>query len=239
MFVTTPRPRSGFTWTQLAISLAILGLLFVLLLPAQRNVGEAARRSQCRNNLKQIGLALHNYHDRYGTFPPPYTVDPSGRKLHSWRTLILPYLDQGPLYEKIDLTRPWNDPVNEPLRQAKVPTYQCPSAAAEPTHSTYLAVVASDGVFRWGETTSREQVTDGTADTLLVVDVNRARAIPWMEPTDLDERSLLDLATSSDSPHTGVVYMLMADGAARAYSQQELADLARALVSISGDNTPK
>ncbi len=152
-------PRaSGFTWTELLVVLAIIGTLFVLLIPAQRSAREPARIAQCRNNLKMIGLALHNYHDVYGSFPPPYTVDASGRKLHSWRTLILPYLDQGPLYKKIDLSKPWDDPANETARRTVVPVYHCPSLAGDGDRTTYMAVVGSDGVFRWGETTSRNQI---------------------------------------------------------------------------------
>ena len=79
-------------------------LVIALMLPAQRRAREPARRSQCKNNLKQIGLALHNYHETYGAFPPAYTVDADGKRLHSWRTLILPYLDQAPLYDKIDFS---------------------------------------------------------------------------------------------------------------------------------------
>src|SRR5260370_743998 len=68
------------------------GVVIALLLP-QTSSREPARRSQCKNNLKQIGLALHNYHDVYGSFPPAYFVDASGKPMHSWRVLILPFLD--------------------------------------------------------------------------------------------------------------------------------------------------
>ncbi|HEY4260168.1 MAG TPA: DUF1559 domain-containing protein, partial [Schlesneria sp.] len=89
-----------------------VGLVVIaLFIPLPRRAGEAARRTQCKNNLKLIGLALYNYHDLYGAFPPAYTVDRHGKQLHSWRTLILPFLDQMPLYQKIDLSKPWDDPV--------------------------------------------------------------------------------------------------------------------------------
>lgn len=226
--------RSGFTWLELLIVFAIIGLLVALLFPARRNAGEAARRVQCRNHFKQIGLALHNYHDRYGSFPPPYTVDASGRKLHSWRTLILPYLDQGSLYEQLDLSKPWDDPANSVLRSARVTGYDCPTNTRGDSRTGYLAVVASDGVFRWGETTSLGQVTDGTAKTLLIVEVDRERTVPWMVPTDLDESTLRDYVQSPGTPHTGFLHTLMADGSVRATRLEELATDGRSLVSIAG-----
>jgi type II secretory pathway pseudopilin PulG len=92
--------------------LAILAVVVAMLLPSVRRARPAARRSQCKNNLKQIGLALYNYEADYHAFPPAYTVDADGKPLHSWRTLILPYLDQQPLYARIDLSKPWDDPAN-------------------------------------------------------------------------------------------------------------------------------
>ena len=104
--------RSAFTLIELLVVLLVLAVAVVLFFPPQRMAREAARRTQCKNNLKQIGLALHNYHDEYGAFPPAYTVDADGKPLHSWRTLLLPYLDQRPLYATIDLTKAWDDPAN-------------------------------------------------------------------------------------------------------------------------------
>ncbi len=104
--------RPGFTKLEWLVVLAIVFLLFSLLLsPVERGL-TPARRTQCRNNFKQIGLALHNYHDVYDAFPPAYTVDSDGNRLHSWRTLVLPYIDQANVYNTIDRSKPWNDPAN-------------------------------------------------------------------------------------------------------------------------------
>jgi type II secretory pathway pseudopilin PulG len=87
-----PPGRLGFRLIELLVVVGLIGLLIAMLLPAVRTSGEAGRRFSCSNNLKQIALALHNYHDEFGSFPPVYTVDDAGTRLHSWRTLILPYM---------------------------------------------------------------------------------------------------------------------------------------------------
>ena len=108
--VLKKRPR--ITFLRLFLGLAIVFVLVALLFPARRGSREAARRTQCRNNLKQIALALHNYESHYHALPPAYTIDAEGKPLHSWRTLILPWIEQVNLYNSIDLSKPWDDPAN-------------------------------------------------------------------------------------------------------------------------------
>ena len=128
--------RSALTVIELLVVLAVIGVLIAFLMPATRTGREPARRTQCKNNLKQIGLALYSYHDTYHAFPPAYTVDADGKPLHSWRTLILPYSDQAPLYAKIDLSKPWDDPVNAEAYNTRTPNgYCCPSVPGLPTNS--------------------------------------------------------------------------------------------------------
>lgn len=101
---------SCFGW---ALAFVVVMLVIVgLLLPATRRARPAVYRMHCSNNLKQISLALHNYEETYRSFPPAWTVDENGNRLHSWRTMILPYLEQKPLYDSIDLSKPWDDPAN-------------------------------------------------------------------------------------------------------------------------------
>ena len=124
---------------------AILFVLIALLLPATRRAGPVARRTQCKNHLKQIGLALHNYHHEYGSFPPAYTVGEGGECLHSWRTPILPYLDQTRLSESIDLSKAWDDPANVVAYETVVHQYNCPSNAL----SLGLTIHLGDFRCRW------------------------------------------------------------------------------------------
>src|SRR4051794_6427956 len=135
----------GFRLVELLAVLGILALLVALLLPATRSAREPARRSQCVNNLKMIALALRNYEQQYKALPPAYSVDAGGRPLHSWRTLILPYLEQARLYNTIDLAKPWDDPANARAMETIPTVYLCPSAVGPSGTTTYLANVSPDG----------------------------------------------------------------------------------------------
>jgi hypothetical protein len=103
------------------------GVLLALLLPAVQAAREAARRTQCSNNLKQIALAFHNYHDTYKTFPPAYIPDENGRPMHSWRVLILPFLEQQALYNMYNFDEPWDSPANAMVTSTAIPVFQCAS----------------------------------------------------------------------------------------------------------------
>lgn len=174
-----PRQPSGW-WRfvfPLIMVVSIVGLLVALLMPATRGVPEAGRRMQCNNHLKLIALGLHNYSDTYGSFPPAYTVDASGKPLHSWRTLILPFIEQKALYDQIDLSKPWDDPVNEAARNAKLATYVCPSGIWYKPHTTYFAVVVPGGCFKATEGTPLAAITDNKSETLMVVEVSEKYAV--------------------------------------------------------------
>ncbi len=204
--------RSGFTWVELLVVLVILAILFFLLLPAGGHSPEASRRSQCKNNLKQIGLALHNYHDKYQAFPPAYTVDASGKPLHSWRTLILPYLDQQALYDKIDFSKPWDDPANAEVFKTCPDFYRCPSTTGPSDQATYLAIAGPEGCLSTTHPRPISEITDGTSNTLMVVEVPVANALPWMSPQDADEQLLLSFGEQTQWHHTGGLHGVLADG---------------------------
>lgn len=180
-------PRRDEAFWHVMVLLAI-GMLICLLLPAVQSAREVSRRTSCKNNVKQIGLALHNYHDRYGSFPPPYTVGADGRPLHSWRVLILPYLDEIPLYNRFRLDEPWNSPHNIDVGKEMPDVYACPSR--EPpdedlkNRTSYVAVVG-DGTMWPGDGQSRQlsDVSDAASNTILVIESDCG--ITWYEPRDL------------------------------------------------------
>jgi len=134
--VVTHSRHRGFTLIELLVVIAIIAILIALLLPAVQQAREAARRTQCRNNLKQIGLAMHNYLDSHQAFPSLRHTGTSPAGIHNgWGVKILPYLDQGPIYTQFDLNKPWyQGPLDTPpssnltLSQTRLAAYLCPSA---------------------------------------------------------------------------------------------------------------
>src|SRR5687767_6993146 len=139
--------RQAFTLVELLVVIAIIGVLVALLLPAVQAAREASRRMQCSNNLKQIALALHNYHDVHKTFPPAYIPDADGKPMHSWRVLILPYIEQQPLFTQYDFNEPWNGPNNSRLANISIPVYHCPSEPPGSTTAAYLAISGPGSIF--------------------------------------------------------------------------------------------
>lgn len=138
LFGEIMRLRRAFTLIELLVVIAIIGVLVSLLLPAVQQAREAARRAQSKNNLKQIGLALHNYHEAHSVFPAAYLADtrhPSrdagtydGPNGFAWGTMLLPFLDQAPLYNSFRTDLPCWDPVNATAAAVNLPVFLSPSA---------------------------------------------------------------------------------------------------------------
>lgn len=125
----------------------VLTVLFSALSLGVRGACEAEKRWACPNRLKGIAWALHQYHAEYGSFPPAYVCDKEGRRAHSWRVLILPYLDEDELYSQYRFDEPWNGPNNRKLATRIPEIYVCPhderSSLPDNTMTTYLAVVGT------------------------------------------------------------------------------------------------
>src|SRR5713101_7450232 len=141
-------PRRGFTLIELLVVIAIIAVLIGLLVPAVQKVREAANRTACANNLKQIGLALHNYHDTFKKFPPgavgPFASLPqfAGLKHHGLGTYLLPYLEQQALASNYRWDVSWFDPPNQPVVKTQLTIWQCPSAQANRIQDGSLPTVA-------------------------------------------------------------------------------------------------
>src|SRR5260370_37762454 len=135
--LTTAR-RRGFTVLELLVVIAIIAVLIGLLVPAVQKVREAANRTACANNLKNLGLALHNYHDTFKKFPPgavgPFGGFPqfAGLKHHGLGTYLLPYLEQQALAGQYRWDVSWFDPPNQPVVTTPLKIWQCPSAETDP-----------------------------------------------------------------------------------------------------------
>jgi prepilin-type N-terminal cleavage/methylation domain-containing protein len=152
--------RRGFTLVELLVVIAIIGILIALLLPAVQAAREAARRSQCTNNLKQLGLAFHNYADVFKTFPASGTYGngqvttlPQPAYHHTWLTALLPFMEQQPLYNSTNMSLPaWG----QPIVGTKLPGILCPSDAGwngpEQTHGIAITNYAASEGFHWHPT---------------------------------------------------------------------------------------
>jgi prepilin-type processing-associated H-X9-DG protein len=245
------RPKEwGKAGTIIAIML-LLPLVGAFLLPARRSAGPAARRSQCKNNLKQIGIALYNYHEKFGSLPPAYIADQNGRPLHSWRVLLLPFLDQAPLYAQYRFDEPWDGPNNSKLADSIHSIYCCPSddhgdldhKLGRSTMTSYVAVVGADTAWPGHGASSFQDIKDGTSNTLLVVEVANS-GIHWMEPRDLHVLQMTPTINAKSgqgmsSRHTGGAHGVFADGSVRFISDTLTADALRALITAhAGDATP-
>ena len=196
---------NGFNvWGVLGVLLA--GLAIAALWTAIQGGREAWRRANCAVKLKMIAVAMRAYCDANGVLPPAYTVDEAGRPLHSWRVLILPYLESSPLYREIRLDEPWDSEHNSRFHSLPVSPFACPSrVAALPnwapiTETTYSVVVGNETAFPGaGKQRKREDFTDGFSKTLCVVE--RKTPVCWMEPTQ--ELTLETFAAELANEHKG------------------------------------
>jgi len=146
----------------------------------------AGRRTQSLNQIRNICLALHSYQADYGVLPPAFVADKDGKPMHSWRVLILPYLDEESLYKEYDFSEPWDGPNNSRLLARMPPIYRCPShpESSARTNTSYAGVFGEHCVFRGADPVALDEITDGFGNTLIVGEVKSS--IPWLKPEDVD-----------------------------------------------------
>jgi hypothetical protein len=167
--------------------LFLLGVMSCcIFFPAVTATREQAREVYCRHHLKHIAIALQNYHKDYGSFPPACITDETGKPLHSWRVLLLPYLNQKSLFKQYKFDEPWDGPNNRKLHTHSVDEYSCPS---DPSYyrdhfTSYLAITGEGTIWRNNKGVSKSAVTDPHYSTIILVEAAET-GIHWMEPVDI------------------------------------------------------
>tara|TARA_R110002111_G_scaffold262875_1_gene342460 strand:- start:1245 stop:2198 length:954 start_codon:yes stop_codon:yes gene_type:complete len=199
--------------------LLVVPILLALLLPAIQQSREAARRSQSKNNMKQIGLALHNYHDTHRIFPPGGTTTTDGKPYHSWQASILPFVDQALLYNDIDFDKPWDDPVNQVIFQQEIPTYLNPTIEDKVSPDGYgLSHYVGNALFLKKNTGIRmRDITDGTSNTIIAVEAGE-NFKPWGDPTNLANPTTI-IGSGKKTAFRGGSHVLLGDGSVRFISE--------------------
>lgn len=151
----------------------------------------------CLNNLKQIAAAIHEYEIKNGSFPPAYVAGPDGKPWHSWRVLILPYLDRKDLFDAYNFKEPWNGPNNSKLMPKMPGVFHCPSDASGKATTNYLAVVGPETVWPGGKSISKFDIFGRSSQTILLVE--RADSdVNWMEPRNLSFKQVCKDDPSTD-----------------------------------------
>jgi hypothetical protein len=236
----------------LAAQMSVVVTAFVLFLTiwaqAFPSALSAARRSGCQGHLKQIVVALHSYHDKYGCFPPAVVRDENGRPMHSWRVLLLPYLEHQPLYARYRLDEPWDGPNNKKLHGIGMPTFACPEHARgrgtnPPTGTNYVVVVGPRTAFPEDRCVALGDITDDQGNTLLVVEIANS-GIHWMEPRDLHVTQMArqinpprgqGISSSHGPRPTGGANVVMVDGTVKFLDAKSLTpDQIEAMLTIAG-----
>jgi len=188
--------------------------------PTMVTTATAVRSSTCTGNLRQIGLAMHNYHDAHGCFPPAYLADEDGQPMHSWRVLLLPYMDQDRLYDQYDFDEPWDSEHNLAVAESVPEVYRCPDDLdGDARDTSYLMIVGEETISDGPTAHSIADIQAGESNTIMVVESSRSGVL-WTQPLDLraDEISFaIDDGTDKGvrSEHGGGAHVLFCDGSVR------------------------
>ena len=256
-----PRRRRGATLVELLVVMTIIGLLVALLLPAVQMARESARRMRCQNNLRQIGVALHHYHDHWRYFPPggvewrPWRST-RGEKQLAWSVYLLPYLGEQALYDALDLQKAFDAPENAEAAAIVLPLYLCPSTPRKSLRvegrgacdygGIYGERITSPnyppkGTMLYDTPVSIGMIRDGTSQTLIVSEDSAFHDGQWINGRNIfDQAFAINAAPAFEndirSEHPGGANALLCDGSARFLNEHmELAVLAAICTRQGGE----
>lgn len=183
--------RNAFTLIELIVVIVIVALLIAMLLPAINAGKGVARKMQCVNHLKQIGIGFHNYHDTRGSLPPAFAVDNEEEPLYGWRVHILPFIEQQTLYDLFHLDEAWDGNHNATLFEKRPSIYTCPQQyrfQGQAGDCPYGMIVGPNTISDGPHAIKLSDITDGTSNTILVAETRRN--IPWPSAIDISFESL-------------------------------------------------
>ena len=205
-----------------------------VLTPTLAKTRQAAARAQSTNNLKQMGLAMHNYHDVYKAFPPPANLSEQKKPLLSWRVHILPFIDGEALYKQFKLDEPWDSEHNKKLIPQMPEVYKSPLAKNVPAGKTiYLAPAGPGMIFEGPKAMTIFKITDGTSNTIMIVEANDDNAVTWTKPDDYKPQKKDPAAPLLRKDAKGF-HVALADGSVRMLSSTIDADLLWSLLTAAG-----
>lgn len=231
--------------TYLCVAIVGVSVLAGLLLPVQGQARAVIWRETCITNLARIAAALQQYADEHGRLPPAYVTDPSGRPMHSWRVLLLPYLGQKELYDKYNFNEPWDGPHNRRLAADAPSPYVCPSDAHNfsaqdaslPVAANYVAVVGPGAAWSEGDAGNAPE------DIILVVEVPGRSGTSWMQPEDLPLEIAAKGVGADPQPRIGschsggIAHVAFADGSVRRLTANLSPKAIRPLLTVHADKT--
>lgn len=195
-----------------------------LLLPAVQKVRMAAARASSQNNLKQIGLAIHNYNDAFGKMPQDI-LDKNGKPLLSWRVAILPFIEQDNIYKMFKLDEPWDSDNNKKWSDVAIKTYMSPNSdpVTPPGMTQYKAFVGPGTAFERGKPlTIPGSFPDGTSNTIMIVEAGDP--IPWAKPDDIPYEPKKPLPKLELPGVPGFMNVVMMDGSVRTLNMRTLTE---------------
>lgn len=240
--------RAAFTLVELLVVIAIIGILIGMLLPAVQQVRAAARRTACANHLRQIGLALQNHHSAHMEFPagvtdwrPFFGSDGSNRNL-AWSVFLLPFMEQQNVFDRLDLSLPYDHPANADAGSAEIQIFLCPSSLPQANTTNRSRLGASDyggifgeringpnnppkGTMVFNRAFRHADITDGSSQTLIVAEDSQRRNAQWINGLNVFDQAFgINQAPLFEndirSNHPGGANGVFADGHVQFLSEQ-------------------